>query len=63
VKLDFFNRRKQREQSKEMMKKKTKEFSTGENRENGVFLKHPLLSPLPPVQFFLLLILGVFLFA
>ena len=28
-----------------------------------MFLKHPLLSPLPPVQFFLLLILGVFLFA
>ena len=45
------------------MKKKTKKFSTGENRGNGVFLKHPLLSPLPPVQFFLLLILGVFLFA
>ena len=46
-----------------MMKKKTKEFSTGENRGNGVSSKHPLLSPLPPVQFFLLLILGVFLFA
>ena len=28
-----------------------------------MFSKHPLLSPLPPVQFFLLLILGVFLFA
>jgi hydrogenase/urease accessory protein HupE len=28
-----------------------------------VFSKHPLLPPLPPVQFFLLLFLGVFLFA
>src|SRR4030095_15580002 len=46
-----------------MMKKKTKEFSTGENRGSGVFSKHPLLPPLPPVRFFLLLFLGVFLFA
>jgi hydrogenase/urease accessory protein HupE len=38
-------------------------YSTGENRGNGVFSKHPLLPPLPPVQFFLLLFLGVFLFA
>jgi hydrogenase/urease accessory protein HupE len=46
-----------------MMKKKTKEFSTGDDRGNGVFSKYPLLPPLPPVQFFLLLFLGVFLFA
>jgi len=46
-----------------MMKKKTKEFSTGENKGSGVFSKHPLLPPLPPVRFFLLLFLGVFLFA
>ena len=45
------------------MKKKTKEFSTGENKGSGVFSKHPLLPPLPPVRFFLLLFLGVFLFA
>jgi len=46
-----------------MMKKKTKEFSTGETKGNGVFSKHPLLPSLPPVRFFLLLFLGVFLFA
>ena len=28
-----------------------------------MFSKYPLLPPLPPVQFFLLLFLGVFLFA
>jgi hypothetical protein len=47
------------------MKKKTKEFSTEENRGRRVFSKHPLLPLLPPVQFFLLLFIfiGVFLFA
>ncbi len=63
---DFFNRRKQREQRKR--------FFTG---GNGFFYKNSVssvtscsnlflfstLSPLPPVQFFLLLFLGVFLFA
>ena len=39
--------------------RKTKNFQRG----NRVFSKHPLLPPLPPVQFFLLLFLGVFLFA
>ncbi len=39
------------------------DFFTGGNRGNGGFSNHPLLPPLPPVQFFLLLILGVFLFA
>jgi hydrogenase/urease accessory protein HupE len=45
------------------MKNEPKELLTGANRGNGVFSKHPLLPPLPPVQFFLLLFLGVFLFA
>jgi hydrogenase/urease accessory protein HupE len=66
LKSDFFNRRKQRE--------RRKRFFTG---GNGFFYKNSVcsvtscsnlflfstLSPLPPVQFFLLLILGVFLFA
>ena len=38
-------------------------FFTGGNRENGVFINHTLFPLLPPVQFFLLLFFGVFLFA
>lgn len=45
------------------MKKKTKELSTRENKASGVFSKYSLLPPLSPVQFFVLLFLGVFLFA